>query len=119
MTVAKCNLENCTKKKKRYPIFFFAAQQVVEMVVWKRNLKCCAKFAVTKPAASTMESHRVTDAEDSSNDPSEDWPQCKYSPHHLLTHFFKDNLNISPNFEYHFFLKGTWTTSAKKMVIVW
>ena len=79
----------------------------------------CAKFAVTKPAASTMESHRVTDAEDSSNDPSEDWPLCKYSPHHLLTHFFKDNLNISPNFEYHFFLKGTWTTSAKKMVIVW
>lgn len=77
MTVAKCNRENCTKKKKKISNIFFAAQQVVEMVVWKRNLKCCAKFAVTKPAANIMEWHHVTVAEDFSKGALEDLQQCK------------------------------------------
>ena len=75
ITIAKCNRENCRKKNIHY--LFFAAQQVVEMVVWKRNLKCCAKFAVTKPAANIMEWHHVTAAEDFSKGALEDWQQCK------------------------------------------
>ena len=64
------------EKENKY-FLFFSAQQVLEMVVWKRNLKCCAKFVVTKPAGNIMEWHHVTAAEDFSKGALEDWQQCK------------------------------------------
>ena len=78
------------------------------MVVWKRNLKCCAKFAVTKPAANIMEWHHVTVAEDFSKGALEDLQQCKSNT--LTLH-----KGICHNWSLY---TGTWITSAKKMATV-
>ena len=74
---------------------------------WTRNPRCCAKCAVTKPAANIMEWPRVTAAGDFSKEAFGGWLPCKTAP--VIIVFAKHSCSLSSSFA------GTWTMFAKKM----